>query len=205
MTTHAKFRRWVRRISVALLALAAVLIVVAFALGGIEGKRNSADEYAVYTAYLSNGIRNDPHDWSVGPSIRVVIEDTTAVGGSLRWPILFAFDSRIQFKQLAMTTRASYVVRNLLRTHLENKIRLPSRAALVLAPAAEISSSGFQQKYPNNMGYIVLSGVGFNRSHTQAVFYIDHFCGLCGGGRYVLMEKVTGIWRIQGEHYTWIS
>lgn len=183
----------------------AVLIVVAFTLRGIEGKRNSADEYAVYSAYLSDGIQTDPHDWSVGPSIRVVVEDTTVVGGSLRWPILFAFDSRIQFKQLAMTTRASYVVRNLLRTQLENKIRLPSRAALVLAPAAEISSPGFQQKYPNNMGYIVLSGVGFNHSHTQAVFYIDHFCGLCGGGRYVLMEKVRGIWRIQGEHYTWIS
>jgi hypothetical protein len=35
-------------------------------------------------------------------------------------------------------------------------------------------------------------GVGFNPSRTQAVFYIDHFCGLCGGGRYVLMEKIYG-------------
>jgi hypothetical protein len=51
----------------------------------------------------------------------------------------------------------------------------------------------------------VRSDVGFNRNHTQAVFYIDHFCGLCGGGRYVRMAKIDGAWHIQGEHWTWIS
>jgi hypothetical protein len=55
------------------------------------------------------------------------------------------------------------------------------------------------------MGLIILSGVGFNPARTQAVFYIDHFCGLCGGGRYVLMEKINGSWRVRGEHYIWIS
>jgi len=55
------------------------------------------------------------------------------------------------------------------------------------------------------MGLVVLSGVGFNLSQSQAVFYINHFCGLCGGGRYVLMEKVDGVWRVRDEHYVWIS
>jgi hypothetical protein len=55
------------------------------------------------------------------------------------------------------------------------------------------------------MGLIVLSGVGFNPSHSQAMFYIDHFCGLCGGGRYVLLEKVDGVWHVRDEHYVWIS
>jgi hypothetical protein len=205
VTKQARFRRWVRRVSVALLASAAVLIVSAFALSWIEGERTSADESAVYSAYLSDGILNDPHDWSVGPTIQVVVEDMTRVGGSLRWPMLFAFDSHRGFQQLTMTTRANFVVRNLLRTRLQEKIRLPSRATLILASAPDISSPGFQQRFPNNMGYIVVSGVGFNLSHTQAVFYIDHFCGLCGGGRYVLMERVKGVWQVQGEHYTWIS
>jgi hypothetical protein len=55
------------------------------------------------------------------------------------------------------------------------------------------------------MGFITLSGIGFDVSGTQAVFYIDHFCGLCGGGRYVLMEKVNGAWHVREEQYTWIS
>jgi hypothetical protein len=55
------------------------------------------------------------------------------------------------------------------------------------------------------MGFIVLSGVGFNSTHTQAVFYIDHFCGLCGGGECVLMEKIDGSWQVRDEHFTWIS
>jgi hypothetical protein len=205
VTKQARFRRWVRRVSVALLTFAAVLIVSAFTLSWIEGERNSVEESAVYSAYLSDGILHDPHDWSVGPTIQVVVEDTTSVGESLRWPILFAFDSRIGFPELTLTTHADFVVRNLLRTRLQEKIRLPSRATLTLASAPDISSPGFQQRFPNNMAYIVVSGVGFNPSQTQAVFYIDHFCGLCGGGRYVLMDWVKGVWQVQGEHHTWIS
>src|SRR5712664_480411 len=66
-------------------------------------------------------------------------------------------------------------------------------------------SPEFQKKFPHNLGFITLSGVGFNPTRTQAVFYIDHFCGLCGGGRYVLMEKINGSWRVLDEHSTWIS
>jgi hypothetical protein len=55
------------------------------------------------------------------------------------------------------------------------------------------------------MGFITLSSIGFNPSRTQAVFYIGHFCGLCGGGGYVLMEKVNGKWKFRDMHSTWIS
>lgn len=48
---------------------------------------------------------------------------------------------------------------------------------------------------------VALYGVGFNPTRNQAVFYIDHFCALCGGGRYGLMEKVDGTWRVRDEHY----
>jgi hypothetical protein len=82
---------------------------------------------------------------------------------------------------------------------------LPSRAKVALTPQSDYGSPEFQKKFPDNLGFVALSGVGFNPSRTQAVFYIDHFCGLCGGGRYVLMEKIDGGWRVRGEHYTWIS
>jgi hypothetical protein len=86
-----------------------------------------------------------------------------------------------------------------------SKFVLPSRATVAIASELDYNSPDFQEKFPHNLGFIALSGVGFNPSRTQAVFYIDHFCGLCGGGRYVLMEKVEGSWRVREEHYTWIS
>lgn len=85
------------------------------------------------------------------------------------------------------------------------KFVLPSRATLAFTSRSDYFSPEFQKKFPRNLGLITLSGVGFNVRRTQAVFYIDHFCGLCGGGRYVLIEKIDGAWRVRDEHYTWIS
>jgi hypothetical protein len=123
----------------------------------------------------------------------------------MRWRALCFLDQHVVFDRLHATTLATFAVRNLLRTHLEAKFILPKSAVLVLASAAEIEAPDFQKNHPHNMGYITLSGVGLNLNHTQAVFYINHFCGLCGGGRYVLMEKATGKWEVTAENYTWIS
>jgi hypothetical protein len=111
----------------------------------------------------------------------------------------------MRFQQLQASTRASYFVRNLFSTRILARFVLPSRATVVFTSQSDYGSPEFQEKFPHNLGLIALSGAGFNLSHTQAVFYIDHFCGLCGGGRYVLMEKANGVWRVQDEHYTWIS
>jgi hypothetical protein len=82
---------------------------------------------------------------------------------------------------------------------------LLGRATVALTSQSDYFSPEFQKRFPNNMGLIAVSGVGFNPNRTQAVFYVDHFCGLCGGGRYVLMEKIEGSWHVRDEHYTWIS
>jgi len=199
-------RRRARRTVFSLLTTVAFLAAAAW----VERSRNANEEYAVYSAYLSDGLLNDAHDWSVGGPVQVVVEDTTRVGGNLRLRALYVLDSRVHFDQLRTSTRASFLVRNLIPTRILPKFVLPSRATLILASQSDIQSHpygspDFQTKYSKNMGFITLSGVGFNLSRTQAVFYIDHFCGLCGGGRYVLMEKVNGSWRVRDEHYTWIS
>jgi hypothetical protein len=205
-------RIWWRipRATLALLSTVAVLAVVVVIIGWVERKRNADEEYAVYSAYLSEGQLNDAHDWSVGGPVQLVIEDTTRIGENLRWSALHVLDGCASFGQLHASTRASFLVRNLLHTRILPKFVLPRRATVVLAPKSDIEprlqgSPEFQKKFPHNMGFIILSGVGFNVSRTQAVFYIDHFCGLCGGGRYVLMEKANGSWQVRDEHYTWIS
>ena len=205
MRANWKHHLWIRPRVLALLAFATVIIIGALTLNWIERSRNAQEEYAVYSAYLSEGILNDAHDWSVGPSIQVVIEDSKRVGANLRLWWVYPFDSRVAFDQLQKTTHASFVVSNLFQTRMKPNIHLPRRAKPILASESEIRSADFQKKFPNNLGYIVLSAVGFNRDQTQAVFYIDHFCGLCGGGRYVLMEKSNGTWQVRDERYTWIS
>jgi hypothetical protein len=206
MRTSDKTRRRIRRTVLFLLVTSAVLA----AAGWAERERNADEEYAVYSAYLSESLLNDSHDWSVGGPVQVVVKDTTKVGGNLRLGALYVLDSRVHFDKLHTSTRASYLVRNSFQTRILPKFVLPSRATVALASQSDIQpnsygSPEFEKKFPHNLGFITLSGVGFNPTRTQAAFYIDHFCGLCGGGRYVLMERVNGSWRVQDEHYTWIS
>lgn len=174
-------------------------------LGWFERERNLEEEYAVYSAYLSDEIIDNAHDWSVDYPIDVVIYDRTIRGGSLRFRFLYFLDGRVNFRGLSALTWASYLVRNLYQTQVEPKFGLPQRATIRITSADKYGSPEFQTRFPHNMGLVVLSGVGFNPSRSQAVFYVDHYCGLCGGGAYIFMEKVNGVWRLRDVHGTWIS
>lgn len=196
-----KARRRIKRTAVLLIASTTLLA----ACGWVERERNADEEYLVYSAYLSDGLLNDAHDWSVGGPVLVVVKDTTTTWKDLRFRALNTLDGRIHFDGLRASTRASYLVRNLFPTRILPKFVLPTRAKLAITAQSDYGSPEFQKKFPRNLGLIALSGVGFNPSRTQAMFYINHFCGLCGGGRYVLMEKIDGAWRVRDEHYTWIS
>jgi hypothetical protein len=205
VTVSINSRRKIRRAVVLLLTAVAVIIVLAV----VDRLRNKDEEYAVYSAYLSEGILNDAHDWSVDTPIQVIVADKTEMGGIFR---LWAFSvaaNRLGFHDPHFSTRASFIARGLYQTKILPKFVLPKRATAVVAARADIqgisNSAEFQAKFPHNLGLIILSGVGFNPSRTQAIFYIEHLCGLCGGGRYVLMEKINGAWIVRDEHYTWIS
>jgi hypothetical protein len=64
--------------------------------------------------------------------------------------------------------------------------------------------SGFCKRYPDSGGFMVVSAVGFNASKERAMVYMSHSCGLlCGGGRYDLLEKVDGAWRIANLATVW--
>jgi len=59
------------------------------------------------------------------------------------------------------------------------------------------------------MGYFEVSQPGLNFSKTEAILYIDHGCfradDLCGGGGYILMRKVNGVWSVLDQFSTWAS
>ncbi|MGH9819763.1 MAG: hypothetical protein ACRD43_06305 [Pyrinomonadaceae bacterium] len=53
----------------------------------------------------------------------------------------------------------------------------------------------FYAKYPDSGGIISMSAVGFNVDKTIALVYMGHSCGgLCGGGRYHMLQKTDGKW-----------
>jgi len=138
-----KARRRIRRAVLFLLGIVAVLAIAGWA----ERERNADEEYAVYSAYLSEGLLNDAHDWSVGGPVQVVVRDTTKVG-NLRLRALYVLDGRVHFDQLHTSTRASYLVRNLFQTRILPKFVLPSRATVALASPTDYGSSEFQKKFP---------------------------------------------------------
>jgi hypothetical protein len=40
---------------------------------------------------------------------------------------------------------------------------------------------------------------------TEALFYTEHLCPLCGRGEYVLMKKAYGHWNVEERYTTWVS
>ena len=55
----------------------------------------------------------------------------------------------------------------------------------------------FRQKYPDAVGVVQLSRVGFNPEGTEALVSILYSCGeVCGEGSFILLTKTGSGWRI---------
>ncbi|HKR82666.1 MAG TPA: hypothetical protein VJS37_00755, partial [Terriglobales bacterium] len=117
-------------------------------------------------------------------------------------------DQRSWFPESSRTSRFSFFLTNLFVTDVQAELHLPSGVTPVFVSREELERTEpneFERKFPNNLGYIAVSHIGFNLTKSEAIFYIDHFCGLCGGGGYVVMRKMNGKWRVAEQHSTWVS
>ena len=64
----------------------------------------------------------------------------------------------------------------------------------------------FYDKFPNSQGIMSLSRVGFNQDGTEALVYVEDWCGwLCGEGNYVLLSKENGQWVIRKKMGVFVS
>jgi hypothetical protein len=64
----------------------------------------------------------------------------------------------------------------------------------------------YYQRFPGSPGILTFSRVGFSADGTQALFYLNNRCGgLCGTGRYVVMEKRNRRWMVETEIEMWVS
>ena len=186
---------------IVLLACIAVLFVV-------EQRRTHAEVGAVLSAYLSDEVLHNTHDWGSGRGIQIILQREAQQPGNWRWRWNLLFDRRVHFPQASLVTRTSFVVNNAVASDIRAGLHLPSGVDSIVVSRRELEhsqSSDFQQRFPKNLGYIAVSQPGFNFDKTEAILYIDHFCGLCGGGGYILMRKVSGVWHVVDQHSTWMS
>lgn len=64
----------------------------------------------------------------------------------------------------------------------------------------------FAQKYPNAAGFTIVSAIGFDTSHREALAYVGNSCGvLCGAGYVVLLEKKKDKWIAMETAKIWVA
>lgn len=197
------------------IGLLLVFVGLAFA---VEQRRTQAETGAVLSALFSQGVLHDMDKWGAGRTIEIVIQRKP--DRQLSPPIdtgsWFAqslksrrrYLSNAWFTQSSRITRTSFFVNSVFSADINTALTLPRGARAVFVNPSDLGTktSDFEARFPNNLGFFVVSHVGLNLTKTEALLYMEHFCGgLCGGGDYVLMRKVNGVWHIVDRHATWVS
>ena len=188
----------------------------------VEQRRTQAETGAVLSALFSQRVLHDMDKWDAGRTVEIVIlrnPDCRMCSRDGSWldtqswfaPSLRSRGSSLSdawFAQSSRITRASFFLSSLYSTDVSTDLRLPSGARAVFVSPSDLGTKtgDFEARFPNNFGYFVVSHVGLNLNNTEALVYVEHFCGgLCGGGDYVLMRKVNGAWHVVDNHVTWVS
>jgi hypothetical protein len=210
--------------SIALYATIGIGLLLVFVglLFVVEQRRSKAETGAVLSAFFSQGVLQDMDKWRAGRTMEIVIQrkpdcricsvDGSGPDGlswfapSLRWRGGSLSDA--WFTQSSRITRVSFFLNSVFSTDVSTDLRLPSGAQAVFVNSSDLGTktSDLEARFPNNLGYFVVSRVGLNLNKTEALLYVDHFCGgLCGGGEYILMRKLDGEWRVVDHLRTWVS
>ena len=160
----------------------------------------SADDAAIYSATFNKVVLKNPDD-----KRQIVLLSRTSTGYP---PGMAAFKSsgtpdRTELLDTAATaTKADFDAKAKLMCDLVTDATLSARVVFAgVNEREEIFSKNsdtwkdFTKKYPNAAGFTIVSAIGFNASHNQALVYIGNSCGvLCGNGYIVLLEKKRGKW-----------
>jgi hypothetical protein len=169
----------------------------------------SPDDAAIYSAALTKVILKDRDD-----KRQIVLLSQTSAAYP---PGMAAFTASTTPDRTELLDAASTVTKN----DFDGKAKLNcdlTRAALgasvvFMSPQEkdELFSKGsgwkdFAQKYPNATGFTIVSAIGFDTSHRQALVYVGNSCGiLCGTGYVVLLEKKKDKWIAAKTAKIWIA
>ena len=205
------------RLASVLLAASVALILSSYLYGDWYAARTEAAQREVWEAYFNEAIRseiNDSPDQPV-PQSEILLQGHTQQAYrhyvlAMLWPA-WALSKSAPLSRLPELQAGTYVhyLLGSLRSHpIGPGLNLPF--AHRLADQEELATYGedwdrWDSLFPGSSDYFVLSTVGFNSDLTQALLYVEHICGLCGGGGYVLLRKVDDHWIVEAEASTWVS
>lgn len=168
----------------------------------------SDDEAAIYTALFQE-------IYQAAKGRPIVLSDQTALGvppGMIANIPVEGPQTKRFLDQIAAETRQDYEDRNHQSARLPSPCRLAPECVTAniadLAPEVKNDKAwrGFFKKYINSPGIVVVSRIGFNRGHTEAIVYTGCSCGtLCGQGDFAWMVKHGAEWVVQDRAVVWIS
>jgi hypothetical protein len=165
----------------------------------------SSEEYAVYSALIEEEYVTD--------KVKLVVITNPTSGGNRSKDIADYYLQ--QLSPLSRATYDDYIERNSKPYNLSNSFTLKERYMLVEYhevekffddPDLDEAWKNFYRQFPDSNGYIVLSRVGFNPAKDQALVYTAWMCNSrCGEGKFVLMSKRDGKWKVEKKYTTWVS
>jgi len=173
----------------------------------------TADESAIYTAIFAEVFQ-------ATADTQVMLLDHTSIGvppgmwavTSVQGPETAKF-----IAQFSTETRQDYNLKNKQSVRLAGECKFAPRCefdnvvALTGIVGAEKDKmekgwKEFNKRFPNAPGIFVVSRIGFNHDHTEALAYAGRSCGnLCGNGYYVRLVKRDGAWAVAGQTTIWIA
>lgn len=191
-----------------LAALAICIAILPIPARGQAARQLSEDESGVYTA-LFQEIYQAANDRPI------VLSDQTALGvppGMIAKIPVQGLQTKDFLDKVSPEAKADYAQNN--RTseklpsvcHLAPKCFAENAGDLAVEVKNAKAWSKFFKKHPNTPGIVVVSRIGFNGDHTQAVVYTGYSCGtLCGQGEYARLVKNNGAWVVTDRTVVWIS
>jgi hypothetical protein len=171
-----------------------------------DSARADAEQYLVFSDYLTLGLSGESH--SLGDRAGMVVIDGSARGGLRRGLFLVGTFSyaRRNSKLSSLVPLVNLLTSNVRSEKFQKSFILPARYELMTESESTLYPyEAFEKRFPGNYGYHTFTRIGFNRDLTEAVFYTEHMCGLCGEGKYVYMRKQNGKWVVIGTAGRWVS
>jgi len=174
----------------------------------------ASEQYHVLSAYIEPNLTGESHDLGDRNGLVVIDGRTTFSEHSLnsnkfrQYMSLVASTghARATIRQLRRSLVFEFWAANLRDVTLEQRFELPARYEVATEQEMKLyPSKAFFARFPSSYGALTFSRVAFNRDLTEALFYTEHLCGLCGEGKFVYMRKTGGKWVVADTVSTWIS
>jgi len=170
----------------------------------------SAQDYAVYSAILSNNGMSENTEKERHNKPGLIVLDTTANrkdNAFVEW----------RFRPNSGQTPLTETAKNF-EVRVSNTCHLQPLFAADIAPRLvpekvirDLFKQGdgwkkFYELYPKSLGYTDFSTVGYSDNGLEALVYVSHHCGsLCGAGHLFPLASEGGIWVVRNHTTLWIS